>query len=136
MYSSAAILVYVLLLLLLLLLRSRLNWIGCRCCACCFGKSSVTLLSLSFSLSFALLRAAYEKETTPRCFDLSSFSRIKTGFGSDKLRVRFSLRRGEMRPISRIERHRPLREAAREHSTRSNRLKRRAEETFASEHGR
>ena len=60
-----------------------------------------------------------------------------TGFGPNKLRVRLPigvLRKMYQQSVHRAERHRPLRETARQHSTRANWLKRSAEETLAREH--
>lgn len=60
-----------------------------------------------------------------------------TGFSVNELRVRLPgglLRKMYHQSVHRIKRHRPLRETARHHSPRANRLKRSAKETLASEH--
>ena len=60
-----------------------------------------------------------------------------TGFSLNELRVRLPvglLRKMYHQSVHRIKRHRPLRETARHHSPRANRLKRSAKETLASEH--
>ena len=61
----------------------------------------------------------------------------QTGFSLDELRVRLPiglLRKMYQQSVHRAKRHRPLRETARHHSPRANRLKRSAKETLASEH--
>ncbi len=93
------------------ILNRKRNWKWCR----------------SDSLAFSLLNQLV------LCYVLLN----NTGFSPDKLRVRLPiglLRKMHQQSVHRAQRYRPVRETARHHSPRANRLERSAKETLASEH--